>query len=153
MVKFLSYSKKKKKGKLAQITTSCYSLSLAATHCLSLSLDVPLVFLFINHRIFVMFVNKEVCEVVLIISSSTDYEFSAAIFIFKALMWSVYYYHEMFVGIERQENYKRLVTYGFHSWQINWYLTPRREKLLMKTLIAPRLRAVCSWFSFDSSSN
>ena len=33
-----------------------------------------------------MFVNEEVCEIVLIISSSTDYEFSAAIFIFKALM-------------------------------------------------------------------
>ena len=56
-----------------------------------------------------MFVNEEVCEIVLIISSSTDYEFSAAIFIFKALMWSVYYYHEMFVDIERQENYKRLM--------------------------------------------
>ena len=76
----------KKKGKLAQITTRCYSLSLAATRCLSLSLDVPLVFVFINDRIFVMFVNEEVCEVVLIISSSTDYEFSAAIFIFKALI-------------------------------------------------------------------
>ena len=29
-------------------------------------------------RIFVMFVNEEVCEIVLIICSGTDYEFSAA---------------------------------------------------------------------------
>ena len=102
MVKFLSYSKKK--GKLTQITTRCHSLSLVVsrchslyhsfsivvTHCTtlchSLSLDVPLVCLFINDRIFVMFVNEEVCQIVLIISSSTDYEFFAAIFIFKALM-------------------------------------------------------------------
>ena len=104
-------------------------------------------------RIFVMFLNEEVCEIVLIISSSTDYEFSAAIYIFKALIWSVYYYHEMLADIERQENYKRLVAYGFHSWQINWYLTPRRKKLFMKTSIASRLRPICSWFSFDPSSN
>ena len=69
-------------------------------------------------RIFVMFVNEEVCEIVLIISSSTDYEFSAAIFIFKVLMWSVYYYHETLALIDRQEKYKRLVAYGFHFWQI-----------------------------------
>ena len=100
-----------------------------------------------------MFLNEEVCEIVLIISSSTDYEFSAAIFIFKALMWSVYYYHEMLADIERQENYKRLVAYGFHSWQINWYLTHRREKLFMKTSITSRVRPICSWFSFDPSSN
>ena len=37
-------------------------------------------------RILVMFVNEEMCEIVLIISSSTDYEFSTAFFIFKALM-------------------------------------------------------------------
>ena len=37
-------------------------------------------------RILVMFVNEEVCEMLLTISSSTDDEFSAAIFIFKALM-------------------------------------------------------------------
>ena len=36
-------------------------------------------------RIFVMFVNEEVCEIVLIKSSSSDYEFYAAILIFKAL--------------------------------------------------------------------
>ena len=29
-------------------------------------------------RIFMMFVNEEVCEIVLIISSGTDYEFSTA---------------------------------------------------------------------------
>ena len=77
-----------------------------------------------------MFVNEKVCEIVLIISSSTDYEFSAAIFIFKALMWSVYYYHEMLADIERQENYKRLVAYGFHSWQINWHLPPETKKII-----------------------
>ena len=38
--------------------------------------------------IFVMFVNEEVCEIVLIINSCTDYEFSAAILIFKLLMWN-----------------------------------------------------------------
>ena len=102
--------------------------------------------------IFVIFVNEEVCEIFLIISSCTDYEFSAAILIFKVLMWNVYYYHEMLADIDRQENYKRLVAYGFHSWQINWYLTPRREKLFMKTSIATRLRPICSWFSFDPSS-
>ena len=32
-------------------------------------------------RKFVMFVNKEVCEIALIISDSADYDFSAAIFI------------------------------------------------------------------------
>ena len=37
-------------------------------------------------RIFLMFLNEEVCEIVLIISSSTDYKFSAAFFIFMALM-------------------------------------------------------------------
>ena len=36
--------------------------------------------------IFVMFVNEEVCEIVFTISSCTDYEFSAAILIFKVLM-------------------------------------------------------------------
>ena len=101
---------------------------------------------------FCMFVNEEVCEI--IISSTTDYEFSAAICIFKALIWSVYYYHEMLSSdIDRREKYKRLVVYGFHSWQINWYLTPRREKLFMKTSIASRLRPICSWFSLDHTSN
>ena len=66
-------------------------------------------------RIFVMFVNKDVCEIVFIISSSTDYEFSAAMYIFKALMRSVYYYHKMLADIERRQKYKRLVAYGFHS--------------------------------------
>ena len=66
--------------------------------------------------IFVMFVNEEVCEIFLIISSCTDYEFSAAILIFKVLMWNVYYYHEMLADIDREENYKWLVAYGFHSW-------------------------------------
>ena len=60
-----------------------------------------------------MFVNEEVCEIVFTISDST--EFPAAIFIFKALMWSVYYYHDMLADIERQENYKRLVAYGFYE--------------------------------------
>ena len=94
---------------------------------------------------FVMFVNEEVCEIILIISSSTDYEFSTAFFIFKALMWSVYYYHKMLADIGREENYKRLVAYGFHSWQINWYLTPRGEKL-WKLL----LRIDCFQFVLDS---
>ena len=87
-------------------------------------------------------------------SCSADYEFSAAIFVFKALMWTVYCYHdEMLVDIDKQENYKGLVVYGFHSWQMNWYFTHRREKLFMKTSIASRLRSICSWFSFDPSSN
>ena len=100
-----------------------------------------------------MFVNEVVCEIVLTISSSTDYEFSTAMYIFKALMWCVYYNHEILADIHRWEKYKRLVAYGFHSWQINWYLTHRREILFMKTLIASRLRPICSWFSFDPSSN
>ena len=99
-----------------------------------------------------MFVNEEVFEIAPIISSCSDYVFSSAILIFKVLMWNVYYYHEMLADIDRQENYKRLVAYGFHSWQINWYLTPRRGKLFMKTSIATRLRPICSWFSFDPSS-
>ena len=99
-----------------------------------------------------MFVNQEVSEIVFVICSCTDYELSAAILVFKVLMWDVYYYHEMLADIDRQQNYKRLVVYGFHSWQINWYLTPRREIIFMKTLIATRLRPVCSWFSFDPSS-
>ena len=89
-----------------------------------------------------MFVNEEVCEIALILSSCTDYEFSAAILIFKVLMWNVYYYYEMLADIDRQQNYKRLVAYGFHSWQINWYLTPRREKLFITTSIATRLRPI-----------
>ena len=80
-------------------------------------------------------------------------ELSAAIFIFKFLMWSVCCYHGMLVYIDRQENRKRLVAYGFHSWQINWFLTPRKEKLFMKTSIASRLRPFCSWFTFDPNSN
>ena len=104
-------------------------------------------------RIFLMFLNEEVCEIVLIISSSTDCKFSAAFFIFMALMWNVYYYHEMLVDIGREENYKRLVAYGFHSWQINWCLTPRGEQLFMKTSIAYRLLPICSWSSYDPSSN
>ena len=43
-------------------------------------------FLKIFSRIIVMIVNEEVWEIVLIISNGTDYEFSAAIFIFKVLM-------------------------------------------------------------------
>ena len=93
------------------------------------------------------------CEIVLIISSSTDYKFSAAFFIFMALMWNVYYYHEMLVDIGREENYKRLVAYGFHSLQINWCLTPRGEQLFMKTSIAYRLLPICPWSSYDPSSN
>ena len=104
-------------------------------------------------RIFVMFVNEEVCEIVLIKSSSSDYEFYAAILIFKALVWSVYYYHEMLGDIDRQENYKRLAVYGFYSWRINWYVTPKREKLFMKTSTAYRLLPICSSFSFDPNSN
>ena len=99
-----------------------------------------------------MFVIEEVCEIALIISSYTDYDFSAAVLIFKVLMWNVYYYHEMLADIDRQKNHKRLVSYCFHSWQINWYLTPRREKLFMKTSIATKLRPICSWYSFDPSS-
>ena len=110
-------------------------------------------FLKIFMRIFLMFLNEEVCEIVLIISSSTDYKFSAAFFIFMALMWNVYYYHEMLVDIGREENYKRLVAYGFHSLQINWCLTPRGEQLFMKTSIAYRLLPICSWSSYDPSSN
>ena len=37
-------------------------------------------------RIFVMFINEDLCEILLIINSITDNEFSAAIYIFKALM-------------------------------------------------------------------
>ena len=37
-------------------------------------------------KILVTFVNKEVREIVLIIYGSTEYEFIAAIFIFKVLM-------------------------------------------------------------------
>ena len=66
-----------------------------------------------------MFVDKEVCEIVLIIINCTDYEFSTAIFIFKTLMWSVYYYQEMIADIDRQESYKRLMAYSFDPWQIN----------------------------------
>ena len=80
-------------------------------------------------------------------------ELSAAVFIFKFLMWSAYCYHGMLVYIDRQENRKRLVEYGFHSWQINWFLTPSKEKLFMKTSTASRLRPFCSWFTFDSNSN
>ena len=40
---------------------------------------------------------------------------AATILIFKVLIRNVYYYHEMFADIDRQENYKRLVAYGFHS--------------------------------------
>ena len=58
-----------------------------------------------------MFVNKEVCEIVVIISSSTGYEFSAAIFIFKVLMWGVYYYHEMLADVGKPEKYERLVVF------------------------------------------
>ena len=104
-------------------------------------------------RIFVRFVKEDVCEIVLIISTSTDYEFSTVIYIFKVLIWSVYYYHEMLADTDRREKYKRLVAYRFHAWQINWYLTPRTEKLLMKNSIASRLRPICFWFSFDPSSN
>ena len=74
-------------------------------------------------------------------------ELSAAIFIFKFLMWSVYCYHGMLVYIDRQENRKRLVAYGFHSWQINW-----KEKLLEKKnyLWKLRLRLDCVHFVLDS---
>ena len=51
-----------------------------------------------------MFVNEDVCEIVFIVSSSTDYEFSAAIYIFKASAWSVYYY-EMLADIDRRGKY------------------------------------------------
>ena len=156
VVKSSSIIKKSKKNK-RKISSNNDSLSIVVTRCTtrcySLSLDIPLVCLSINGRIFLMFVNEEVCEIVLIVSSGTDYEFSAAIFIFKTLMWSVYYYHEVLADIERQENYKRLMAYGFHSWQINWYLTLKKKKLFMKTSTASRLRPICSWFSFDSSSN
>ena len=67
-------------------------------------------------RIFVLFVEEDVCEIVLIINNSTDYEFSAAIYIFKTLMWSVYYYYEMLADIGRREKYKRLMAYSLHSW-------------------------------------
>ena len=63
-----------------------------------------------------MFVNEEVWEIVLIISSCTDHEFSAALLILKFLMWNIYYYHDILADIDRQENYKRMVAYGFHSW-------------------------------------
>ena len=59
-----------------------------------------------------MFVNKEVCEIVLIISDCTGYEFFAAVFI--ELSRSVYYYHVIFAYIDRRENGKRLVEYGFN---------------------------------------
>ena len=36
--------------------------------------------------IFLMFVNKEVCEIVLILSGSTDKDFFAAIFVFTIIM-------------------------------------------------------------------
>ena len=50
-----------------------------------------------------------------IISGITNYEFFGANFIFKVLMWSVYYYHEMLVFIDKQENGKK--AYGTHSCQ------------------------------------
>ena len=58
----------------------------------------------------------------------------------------------MLADIDRQEIYKKLVAYGFHSSQIDRYSTPRREKLFMKISIATRLRRICSWFSFDPNS-
>ena len=44
--------------------------------------------------IIVMFVNEEVCEIVLTVSSCTDYVFSAAVLIFKVLIWmfTIIYY-------------------------------------------------------------
>ena len=43
-----------------------------------------------DHAIFLQWtlalVNEDVCEIVFIISNSTDYEFSASIYIFKALI-------------------------------------------------------------------
>ena len=103
-------------------------------------------------KIFIMFVKVEVCEIVFILNSSTEYEFSAATFIFNDSIWSVYYYYEMLAYIDRQENGKRLVAYDFQSWQINWSLTPR-EKLFTKTSITSRLGPICSWFSFEPNPN
>ena len=41
-----------------------------------------------------MFVNEEVYEIVLTVSSCTDYVFSAAVLIFKVLIWmfTIIYY-------------------------------------------------------------
>ena len=90
MVKSSSIIQKKQKKNKRKISPNNDSLSIVVTRyttrCYSLSLDIPLVCLSINGRIFVMFVNEEVYEIVLIVSSGTDYEFSAAIFIFKTLM-------------------------------------------------------------------
>ena len=64
-------------------------------------------------KIFVMFVNE--CEIVLIISNSTEYEFSAAFFIFKVLLWSICYYYQGWI----QRFWKGgTLLVGHHGWPV-----------------------------------
>ena len=59
-----------------------------------------------------MFVNEKVCEIVLIISDSTEYDFSASIFIELSKFWYEVFtaiMGWMLVHVGRRENGKRLV--------------------------------------------
>ena len=59
-----------------------------------------------------MFVNEKVCEIVLIISDSTEYDFSTSIFIELSKFWYEVFtaiMGWMLVHVDRRENGKRLV--------------------------------------------
>ena len=63
-------------------------------------------------RICAMFLNEKVCEIVLIISDSTEYDFSASIFIELSKFWCEVFtaiMGWMLVHVDRRENGKRLV--------------------------------------------
>ena len=63
-------------------------------------------------KIFLMPVNECVCEIILIISESTDYELSVATL---SSYHFYYYYHGMYVYTDWQQYGKRLAAYGFPS--------------------------------------
>ena len=51
----------------------------------------------------------------------------------KVLKWSDNYYYEILANTDLREKVWRLAVYGFYSWEIIWFLTPRKEKLFIKT--------------------
>ena len=58
-----------------------------------------------------MFVNDK-CVKLFLICDSTDYEFSATTFI---ALSRFYHFHGILDNVDRRENSKTLVVYGFHS--------------------------------------
>ena len=59
----------------------------------------------------------------------------------------------MLAYMDKLENGKILVAYGFHSWQVIDFWVLQRKNYLGKLRLRLDISLIYSWFSFDPNSN